>query len=115
VEPKGQCITALQAHAHERRALVLAGGQSPNGDGMRLWTEEHGRSEPRLAERWREFLTLARIADEVNRVNGTLIATRLRATQQALNTIFGAAGILGAYGADGNAVSLREARQLAVA
>jgi len=44
-----------------------------------------------------------------------LIAARLRVTQQAIATIFGAAGIPGAYGADGNAVSLREGRQLAVA
>jgi hypothetical protein len=36
-------------------------------------------------------------------------------TQQALTTLFGAAGIPGAYGADGNAVSLHEGRQLAVA
>ena len=114
-EPKTHCIAALRAHAQERRALLLAGGESPDGEGMRHWTEEQGRAEPRLARRWREFLALARVADQVNRANGTLIAARLRATQQALTTMFGAAGIPGAYGADGNAVSLREARQLAVA
>jgi len=114
-EPKAQCIGALQAHAQERRALVLAGGRSTDSQGMRLWTEEQSRTEPRLAQRWREFLALARRADQVNRANGMFIATRLNATQQALTTMFGAAGIPGAYGADGNAVSLREARRLAVA
>jgi hypothetical protein len=33
---------------------------------------------------------------------------------QALATMFAAAGIPGVYGADGNAVSLREGRQIAV-
>ena len=114
-EPKNHCITTLQGYAQERRAILVAGGQSPDADGIRLWTQEETKTEPRLAQRWREFLALARVADQLNRANGTLIAARLRATQQALNAMFGAAGILGAYGADGNAVSLREARQLAVA
>src|SRR5262245_11779348 len=86
-EPKAQCVGARKPHAQERRALVLAGGQSPESNGMRLWTEEQSRIEPRLARRWREFLALARVADQVNRENGTLIATRLRATEQGLNAI----------------------------
>ena len=114
-EPKNRCIAALQAHASERRHILLAGGQSPDRDGVRFWTEKQGRTEPRLAQRWSEFLALARVADQVNRANGALIAARLRATQQALNTIFAAAGIPGAYAADGSAVSLREGRRLAVA
>jgi flagellar biosynthesis/type III secretory pathway chaperone len=114
-EPKGRCIAALQAHAEERRHILLAGGESPDRDGIRSWTQAQGKSEPRLVQRWREFLTLARVADQVNRANGALIAARLRVTQQALTTMFGAAGIPGAYGADGSAVSLREGRQLAVA
>lgn len=114
-EPKNRCIAALQAHAEERRHLLLAGGQPADREGIRYWTREQGRTEPRLAQRWSEFLTLARVAADVNRANGALIAARLRATQQALTTIFGAAGIPGAYAADGSAVSLHEGRRLAVA
>ena len=47
--------------------------------------------------------------------NGMLISTRLHHTQRALNAIFSAARLPGAYGADGNTVSLRTAQQLAVA
>ena len=54
-------------------------------------------------------------ADAARAPQAALIASRLTVTQQALTTLFGAAGIPGAYGADGNAVSLREGRQLAVA
>jgi flagella synthesis protein FlgN len=114
-EPKAHCVAALQAYAQARRALLSIGGQALDGDGMRRWTEEQGRNDLRLARRWREFLALARIADQLNHANGTLIAARLHATQQALTIMFSAAGISGAYGADGNAVSLREARQLAIA
>ena len=114
-DAKAHSIAALQAYSQERRALLSVGGQALDGDGMRRWTEEQGRHDPRLARRWREFLALARVADQVNRANGNLIAARLRATQQALTTMFGAAGIPGAYDADGSAVSLREARQLAIA
>ena len=114
-EPKNRCVAALQAHAGERRAILLAAGQSAGREGIRSWMREHGRTEPRLVEAWREFIELARVADQVNRANGSLIASRLTVTQQALTTLFGAAGIPGAYGADGNAVSLHEGRQLAVA
>ena len=114
-DPKGRCVAALQAHAGERRAILLAAGQSPDREGISSWIREHGRTEPRLVQRWREFMELARVADQVNRANGSLIAARLTVTQQALTTLFGAAGIPGAYGADGNAVSLHEGRQLAVA
>src|SRR5262249_13974039 len=68
-DPKAQCIGALKAHAQERRALVAAGGRSPDGNGMKLWTEEQAKAEPRLGQRWREFLALARVADQVNRAN----------------------------------------------
>ena len=112
---KGRCLAALQAHAEERRGILLSAGQSPDREGIRFWTQQHGRTEPRLVQRWRESVDLARVADQVNRANGALIASRLTVTQQALTTLFGAAGIPGAYGADGNAVSLREGRQLAVA
>lgn len=113
-EPKTHCIAVLQAHAEERRRILQAGGRSPDRDGIRLWTQEQAKSEPRLAQRWREFVALARVADQINRANGSIITARLRATRQALTTMFEAAGIPGAYGADGNAVSLRERRQLAV-
>jgi flagella synthesis protein FlgN len=114
-EPKSRCVAALQAHAAERRAILLAAGLSPDREGIRSWMREHGRTEPRLAQRWDDFVGLARVADQINRTNGSLIASRLTVTQQTLTTLFAAAGIPGAYGADGNAVSLREGRQLAVA
>ena len=114
-DPKSRCVAALQAHAGERRAILLAAGQTPGREGIASWMREHGRTEPRLVERWRAFIELARVADQVNRANGALIASRLTVTQQALTTLFGAAGIPGAYGADGNAVSLHEGRRLAVA
>jgi len=113
-EPKSRCIAALQAHGAERRRILAAGGQPVHPDGIRLWTREQAKREPRLAQRWNAFLALARVAEELNRANGALIASRLTVTQQALTTLFAAAGIPGAYGADGNAVSLHEGRQLAV-
>ena len=114
-ESKAGCIAALQAHALERRIMALGTAASLDANALKVWTETQAKREPRLAQRWREFLALARTADQLNRANGTLIVARLRATQKALSTMFEAAGILDGYGADGNAVSLREARQLAVA
>jgi flagellar biosynthesis/type III secretory pathway chaperone len=49
----------------------------------------------------------------LNHVNGILVSAHLHATQQALTTMFAAAGIPGVHGADGNAVSLRKGRQIA--
>ena len=80
----------------------------------RCLREQTGASStPR--QRWQQLLDLTLKAQQVNTTNGMLISTRLHHTQRALNAIFSAARLPGAYGADGNTVSLRTAQQLAVA
>jgi len=112
-EAKARHLTELTRHAEQRRCFLLDCKLTPDRDGMNAWLEAHAAAHPELRDASRQLLALTRTAHVMNRVNGTLIATRLRVTQQALNTLFGEAATSGAYGADGSTVT-PQTRKLAV-
>jgi flagella synthesis protein FlgN len=115
VEPKSQYMLELTRLGEERRRW-LAGLNLPNTrDGMERLLRDFLSAEAAPRKTWRQLLELTAIAHQLNSTNGMLISARLGNTQSALNAIFSAARMPGAYGADGGTVSLRTAQQLAVA
>ena len=114
-EPKAKCLIELTRLGELRLQVLRDHGLSADRAGMERLLREHAKSAPQVLAAWRELLTLTADAHHLNDLNGTLIATRLRGTQQALAALFSAARIPGAYAADGSTVPYRTLHQLAVA
>jgi flagellar biosynthesis protein FlgN len=114
-EPKAQCLMELAQLGELRLQLLRAHQQSADRAGMERLLREHAQSAPRAPAAWQQVLALTADAHRLNDLNGTLIATRLRGTQQALAALFAAARIPGAYAADGSTVPFHTAHTLAIA
>jgi flagellar biosynthesis/type III secretory pathway chaperone len=112
--PKADHLLELTRIADARNSWLAKNGYAANRDGMEQLLG-HQRGNTLLRNAWQQLLALTQTAQQTNTTNGMLIAARLSHTQRALNVIFSAARLPGAYGADGNTVSLRTAQQLAVA
>lgn len=113
-EPKAKCLIELTRLGELRNQVLRAHNLPADRAGMERLANEHAKSAPEILAAWHQILTLTSNAHRLNDLNGTLIATRLRGTQQALNALFTAARIPGAYAADGSAVAFRTAHKLAV-
>jgi flagellar biosynthesis/type III secretory pathway chaperone len=114
-EPKAKCMLELTRLAELRLQLLRAGNLPADRSGMERFVREYANSAPQVQAAWQEVLSLTADAHHLNDLNGTLIATRLRGTQQALSALFSAARIPGAYAADGSTVPFHTAHKLAVA
>ncbi len=69
-------------------------------------------TQPReISETWKSLVEAAKIAQELNQVNGKLIETRMQNNQQALNVLMGAANKSSVYGADGQPRALQPSSQ----
>ena len=67
---------------------------------------------PGAADAWQDLLQLAETASQLNKVNGILIAQRLRYNHQALAVLQAATHSAGLYGADGQPQLFSGGRQL---
>jgi flagellar biosynthesis/type III secretory pathway chaperone len=110
-EAKAACLFELTRLAEERARALTAAGLKADRAGMETLLHKHAAAR----DAWHTLLKVTETAHQVNTTNGMLIAARLNHTNRALNAIFSAARLPGAYGADGATVSLRTAQQLAVA
>ena len=95
-------------------------------DARNQWLAKHGYSRdrsgmergvkdcdsPDAADAWRELLQLAETASQLNKINGVLIAQRLRYNHQALTVLQAATHSAGLYGADGQPQLFAGGRQL---
>jgi len=113
--PKSNHLFELTRLGDERGHLLSAAGHSTDRAGMERCLRECGGSAAGARNAWQKLLALTADAQRTNTTNGIIISTRLQHTQRALSSIFTSARIPGAYGADGNTVSLRTTQQLAVA
>ena len=114
-EPKAKCLMELAQLSELRLRVLRAHALAADRAGMERLLREHARSAPMALAAWRQVLALTADAHRLNELNGTLIATRLRGTQQALSALFSAARIPGAYAADGSTVPFHTPHKLAVA
>ena len=113
-EPKAKCLLDLTRLGELRMVLLRTHNLSADRAGMENLLREHAQNAPQTLAAWQQLLTMTADAHHLNDLNGTLIATRLRGTQQALAALFSAARIPNAYAADGSTVAYRTSQQLAV-
>jgi flagellar biosynthesis/type III secretory pathway chaperone len=111
--PKANQLIELTRLGELRNHLLARAGFSADRAGMEKLLRLHGGNAA-LRNAWQQLLALTQTAQQANTTNGMLISARLSHTQRALGAIFSAARLPGAYGADGNTISLRTAQQLAV-
>ena len=114
-EPKANCLIELTRLGELRLQVLRDQGLPADRAGMERFLGEHANGAPQVLAAWQQVLALTADAHRLNDLNGTLIATRLRGTQQALAALFAAARIPGAYAADGSTIPYRTSHQLAVA
>lgn len=94
-------VVVLSQLAESRARFLGAQGCAQEQDGMTRWLQQHDNKNPQIAELWRQLLTLAENAQQLNQINGGMIDTRLRNNQQALAILQAAANQGALYGPDG--------------
>lgn len=101
--------------AQERNLLLAAAHLPMDRAGMDAFLAGRSANDP-TTRRWDRLLELAAQASELNRVNGTLIQTRLQHNQQALSALLRHTDApLGLYGPDGHSQGITGSRTLASA
>ena len=114
-ESKTQRLIELSRIAAVRRQILESAGLLPDRAGMEILLARAGIGAAASRNAWKQILDLTAAAQQLNTTNGMLIGSRLQNTQRALDVLFSAARVPGAYGANGATVSLRTAHTLAVA
>ena len=98
-ESKTQAVHELSKLATARKHDLAAHGAEIKAGGIAAWLQTYAAGSQPV---WQELLQLAEEVQYLNRVNGTLIQTKLRHNQQALTALHNAANSAhGLYGADG--------------
>ena len=109
---KSEKVVLLSQLAESRARFLSAQGCAQEHGGMTRWLQQHDKKNPQLTERWQQLLTLAENAQQLNRINGDMIDTRLRNNQQALAILQVAANQSALYGPDGQTQALGLRRPL---
>jgi flagella synthesis protein FlgN len=107
---KAEIVSRLTELARFRNEGLAAAGFTPNEAGMRAWLTES--PQPEFASAWTAVISMARVAKELNRVNGLLIAKHLARSQQTIRLLAGECGMF--YGADGQPMVVPATHSFAV-
>lgn len=105
---KSEKVVLLSQLADRRTRFISAQGFPPKQGSMGAWLkqQQHDPEHPRITELWTQLLALAESAQQLNKINGSMIDTRLRNNQQALAILQTAAKQSALYGADGHTQAL---------
>ena len=103
IEQKNLLAEQLGNLATRRNALLAEQEFSADRPGIEAWCARHPL-EKGVAEAWAKILTLATEAKELNRLNGDLIALRMRHNALALEALRGGDQTLSLYGPDGQSM-----------
>lgn len=96
---KIQAVHELGKLANARKEGLLSQGAGTGAGDIARWLQMHAVSSLPV---WKDIQQFAEQVQYLNRINGTLIQTRLRQNQQALTALHTAANSAhGLYGADG--------------
>jgi flagella synthesis protein FlgN len=101
---KARMAEQLSALAARRNRSLASRGFSTDTPGMAGWLTHS--ADAKTVSAWRVLQELATTAQQLNRTNGTIIATRLKHNQQALAALQGAAGAISLYGPNGQTLGL---------
>jgi flagella synthesis protein FlgN len=85
MEEKTKVVSQLSELATRRHNALAAAGFEPKESGMQAWLAS--AAAVTAAKAWKELISLAQTAKELNRVNGLLIGKHLTRNQQALNVL----------------------------
>ncbi|MCE5182519.1 MAG: flagellar protein FlgN [Betaproteobacteria bacterium] len=96
---KSEKVVLLSQYAMSRSRFLDTQGCAPELGGMGKWLRQH--NSPHIAEVWRQLLEHAEAAQQLNKINGVMIETKLRNNQQALSVLQAAANKSTLYGPDG--------------
>lgn len=96
---KSEKVVLLSQYAMSRSRFLDAQDCAPELGGMGKWLRQH--DNPHIGEIWRQLLKHAETAQQLNRINGVMIETKLRNNQQALAVLQAAANKSALYGPDG--------------
>lgn len=100
---KSEKVVLLSLLAEKRNRFLAAQGIDLERGGMGKWLLQHHTGQTaQLSETWKQLLSQAETAQQLNQVNGAMIETRLRHNQQALAVLQAAANqSVSLYGPDG--------------
>lgn len=98
-DKKTQAVNELSKLADARKTVLQSHQVAIKSGGILTWLQAYA---PGSLNAWQEIQQLAEQMQYLNRINGTLIQTKLRHNQQALTTLASAANNAhGLYGANG--------------
>lgn len=97
---KSAFVQQLGQHAAQRNTCLTRAGHSADRAGLEAFIASQPETSG-LAKGWDGLRTLVEQANELNRINGTLIRTRMLHNQQALSILTGGNAGVRLYGPDG--------------
>lgn len=106
---KDHCASRINQLATQRNALLTAQGFIADRPGIEAWCAKNPK-ETLAASVWTSILSLAREAQELNRLNGELIQMRLQYNNKALEALRGQENSLSLYGPDGQSTGQGQQR-----
>jgi len=101
VSEKAQLVEQLEELEKNREQYLLSFGCTPDKNGMHSWLSKQEDME--LQAVWNELIEMAKIAKQVNQVNGQMISTQQLYNQRAYLSLQSAAGNISLYGPKGQA------------
>ena len=108
---KAELVMQLAKLAKRRDQRLISRGLSRDRKGMEtLLADSHDAMT--ATAKWHELLRLAEEVQQLNQINGEIIATRLRHNQRTLGALQSAAGTTPLYGPTGKTFALKGGRQL---
>lgn len=96
-------IEELVSFDTQRNQYLISQGCTPDGHGMTTWIEGRQSLKSEAQVLWEELLKVARIAQQLNHMNGIIISTYLQHNQRAFTALQSAAGNISLYGPNGQA------------
>lgn len=114
-ETKASATARMAELASWRHQALAAAGYEASEDGMKSWLQTSNASKT-TTQSWQELIELAKVAKEINRVNGTLINKQMMRNQNMLNILqFGnAQGNNHVYGPNGQTSNKSAGRHIIV-
>jgi len=116
MEDKTRVLQKLTRYTRQRGEILRAQQCAANSSGMQTWLNRvSADTRAEIEGLWQSLLRLTQRAFQVNRTNGVLIESGLRANQGAIGVLCAAVNLGQVYGHDGRPQPRLGARQWAVA
>ena len=107
---KAQVVRQVTELTERRHWYLVSHSSNPDRKGMQAWIT--GSANANATAAWRDLLQLTKTAQQLNRINGEMIAARLQRNQQAFSVLQEAAGAATLYGPAGHTLGFGGGRPL---